>query len=78
MDHIIIGHGQGYFQDAFSQIYEGQFGENHSHPHNEFVYIYSSFGIIGLLLTSYLGYGIISLASILNRSHNINKREFLF
>lgn len=114
VNNPIIGHGQGYFQDAFSQVYEGQFGENHSHPHNEFVYIYSSFGIIGLLLTSYLGYeiikrrkvdmyaysslcgffvtalfgfpfhissialvGIISLASILNRSHNINKREFL-
>lgn len=60
----IIGNGLGYFSDAFKQVYQGHFVENHAHPHNEFVAAYVSFGVVGLLIFSYWIVKILALRNI--------------
>ena len=51
--NFLIGDGPAYFNDYFAITFKGQFAENHRHPHNEFLMVYTSFGIIGLALMTY-------------------------
>lgn len=43
----ILGLGMGHFKDFFYQIFQNKFVEMQRHPHNEFIYIFYSFGMIG-------------------------------
>lgn len=47
----VWGSGLGYFKDFFHPIFGNKFFESHAHPHNEFIKIFISFGIIGLGVT---------------------------
>lgn len=44
----IWGNGLGYFKDFFHPQLGNHFAEKHGHPHNEFIKILISFGLIGL------------------------------
>jgi O-antigen ligase len=44
----IIGNGLAYFHDFFNSAFDKYFVERHAQPHNDFIGVYSAFGLVGV------------------------------